>query len=123
MRRSFPVTDEQKAEIEQYLRNEAVRLIITQDDINRYRERHKHRDKLGYRITTYGKRKIRIPNPHGSYPYCKPCDKRFEIGDSIYSLIVSNYTSWFHVVCVQRMRWKRKRSIVRTDRSQRKKRR
>ena len=114
------MTDEQKAEIEQYLRDEAVRFIMTQDDITWHREEYKHRDKLDYRIATSGKRKIRIPNPHGSNPYCKKCDKKFEIGESVYILISGNYTSWFHVECVQGMRWKRKRAIVRTDRSRRK---
>ncbi len=113
------MTDEQKAEIEQYLRDEAVRFIMTQDDITWYREKYKHRDRLRYRIATSGKRKIRIPNPHGSYPYCKPCDIKFEIGDLVYVLIVSRFTAWYHVECVQGMRWKRKRAIVRTDRSQR----
>ena len=125
MKRRFPVTDEQKAEIEQYLRDEAIKLIVTQDDINRRREKNKHRDRLGYRIASSagGRKKIRIPNPHGSYPYCRLCDKRFEIGESVYSLIGGNYISWFHVKCAHRMAWTWKRAMTRTDRSRRKKRR
>lgn len=114
-----PVSQVQKTEITRYLREDAHKFTMIREDIDRYRDRFKHRDGTDFRIISKGGKRARVPNPHGSNPYCKFCDEKFKVGEEVYTLIVGSHIVWYHKNCFDNTRWTTRRAIVNTDRAQR----